>query len=77
MAYLLTMIHYERKFSLSNDRVTALELLRLQEAAQLVNDQLTNRSGFTRNDKLSHLVHAVLNASQFVSQIRTIFYSFE
>ncbi|XP_058798951.1 uncharacterized protein LOC131668631 [Phymastichus coffea] len=60
---------YENKFTLSNDQATALELLRLEEAAQLANDQLTNRRGFTRNDKLSHVVYAVLNASQFLTAL--------
>ncbi|XP_008204013.1 uncharacterized protein LOC100123014 isoform X1 [Nasonia vitripennis] len=59
----------ERKFSLSNDRATALELLRLQEAAQLANDQLAARRVFVRNDKLSHVVHAVLNLAQFLTAL--------
>ena len=59
------------KFTLTSDRAAAFELLRLQEAAQLANDQLNFASTFTRNKKLSHVVQAIFNFSQFVGNFCT------
>ncbi|XP_014207951.1 uncharacterized protein LOC106639035 [Copidosoma floridanum] len=63
------MRNSEQKFSLSNDRAAALELLRLQEAAQLANDQLASRLEFKRNKKLSHIVHALFHLAQFITAL--------
>ena len=61
------MSNRENKYSLSNDREAALEIVILQEAAALANDRIESQKKFLRNDKLSHIVHAFMNFIQIVS----------
>ena len=60
----------------SVDDPLAMELLQMQEAAEIASNYHKGELEFTKNTNLSHIVHATLNFSQFVRDILIRYFYF-